>query len=400
MATVRKLTLVGKRATTIRWQLRYVDRAGKRHTKNFKTKALAEAERVRIESEIAAGTHVPEHTSQTVGVAVKTWVQEMEQLQQAGHRERSTVRPYERHYRLHIAPREIADIRLGKLTTPDCQRFMRDLELSLSPAMASKVMKSLTMALTAAQRRGWIIVNPAKPVKASTLRREDDEVVIPEKDEVRRILATAQDRGDNGMVRAMVALAVFAGLRASEIIGLTKSAVTITGRTPKVKITQRVDQWGQVGPPKSAAGRREIPLGPAVAQALRQWLPYAPKSKDFFIFCTSSGKPIQWNNFYNRNWTKLMTDAGLADPAANSAPGDDEKPRMTPRYRFHDLRHTAASLWIEQGVKPKRLQKLMGHASLQMTMDLYGHLWADPDGDQAIARGTEELIFGKSGAGT
>ncbi len=56
-----------------------------------------------------------------------------------------------------------------------------------------------------------------------------------------------------------------------------------------------------------------------------------------------------------------------------------------PHFSFHTLRHAAASLWIEMGLQPKRVQKLMGHAALQMTMDLYGHLWHDPAQDSQIA---------------
>ena len=65
-----------------------------------------------------------------------------------------------------------------------------------------------------------------------------------------------------------------------------------------------------------------------------------------------------------------------------------------PAFGPHTLRHVAASLWIEQDVKPKKLQELLGHATLQLTMDLYGHLWTDPAGDDAIAQASERMIAG------
>ena len=60
----------------------------------------------------------------------------------------------------------------------------------------------------------------------------------------------------------------------------------------------------------------------------------------------------------------------------------------------HTLRHVAASLWIEQGLRPKKVQELLGHSTLQLTMDLYGHLWRDDDEDDALAQASEALITG------
>ena len=66
-----------------------------------------------------------------------------------------------------------------------------------------------------------------------------------------------------------------------------------------------------------------------------------------------------------------------------------------PKYGMHALRHTCASLWIEQGMNPKRIQKLMGHSSIQMTFDRYGHLFADAEGDQRAAEDIQLRLLGK-----
>lgn len=64
-----------------------------------------------------------------------------------------------------------------------------------------------------------------------------------------------------------------------------------------------------------------------------------------------------------------------------------------PAFRFHDLRHVAASLFIDAGANPKRLMAIMGHSSIKVTFDLYGHLWEDLEGDQSLAARAEESLF-------
>jgi integrase len=83
-----------------------------------------------------------------------------------------------------------------------------------------------------------------------------------------------------------------------------------------------------------------------------------------------------------------MRRAGLVE----MLPDAKGKNRPVQAFGPHTLRHAAVSLWIEQGLSPKRVQELAGHASLTMTMDLYGHLWADSEGDAALARKSEAII--------
>jgi integrase len=95
-----------------------------------------------------------------------------------------------------------------------------------------------------------------------------------------------------------------------------------------------------------------------------------------------------YSDFRRQCWAPLMMRAGL---------GRTEKdrkgvPRPVVDFGPHTLRHVYASIQIANGVTPKRLQKLLGHASLAMTMDLYGHLWTDPEGDQALAEAAERAV--------
>jgi integrase len=95
------------------------------------------------------------------------------------------------------------------------------------------------------------------------------------------------------------------------------------------------------------------------------------------VFCSSDGKPIDPDNFVHRVWARVLRRAELR------------------RIRFHDLRHTYASLLIAQGAHPKYIQAQLGHASIQTTLDRYGHLM--PDAHAAEARKLDRLLFGENG---
>jgi integrase len=95
------------------------------------------------------------------------------------------------------------------------------------------------------------------------------------------------------------------------------------------------------------------------------------------VFCSSNGKPIDPDNFVHRVWRLVLRRAALR------------------RIRFHDLRHTYASLLIARGAHPKYIQAQLGHASIQTTLDRYGHLM--PDAHAAEARKLDRLVFGEQG---
>src|SRR5205823_3271449 len=93
------------------------------------------------------------------------------------------------------------------------------------------------------------------------------------------------------------------------------------------------------------------------------------------VFCSADGKAVDPDNFIHRDWVRVLRRAGLR------------------RIRFHDLRHTYASLLIAQGAHPKYIQTQLGHASIQTTLDRYGHLM--PDAHAAEARKLDRLVFGE-----
>ena len=126
--------------------------------------------------------------------------------------------------------------------------------------------------------------------------------------------------------------------------------------------------------PKSRRSRRAIDVAPTLRSALAR---LSSRFQGGLVFCSSNGKAIDPDNFARRVWARALRRAELR------------------RIRFHDLRHTYASLLIAQGAHPKYIQAQLGHASIQTTLDRYGHLM--PDGHAAEARKLDRLVFGENG---
>jgi integrase len=122
-------------------------------------------------------------------------------------------------------------------------------------------------------------------------------------------------------------------------------------------------------------------MSPTALNTLREWQLACPKGALDLVFPNTLGKVQPLSNIANRVWRPLQRQAGLVDDK-------DE-----PLFNFHALRHFAASLWIELGFSPKRLQALLGHSSVQMTFDRYGHLFPSAEDDhERFARGETGLV--------
>jgi integrase len=364
MAKVRKRTWTNGKGEHTAWVADYFDQAGKRHIKTFERKKDADAWLVTARGEVQRGVHTAESASITVAEAAALWLEKsrLESL------ERSTLKQYASHVDLHIRPSRIGGEKLARLSTPFVESFRDDLLQKGSRAMGRKVLTSLKSILGEAQRRGLVAHNAAQPVRVDVKKREQGKLKvgrdIPSKAEVQAILAHAAGRW-----RPLFVTAVFTGTRASELRGLTWNDVDFDRKVIRVK--QRADAWGAMGPPKSAAGDREIPMSPMVVNALREWRLACPKGAAGLVFPNGAGNVEAHANIATRGFYAVQQKAGLL--------GDDSKPK----YGLHSLRHFAASLWIEQGFSPKRLQALLGHSSIQITFDRYGHLFPSLEDDHA-----------------
>jgi integrase len=381
MAKVRKRTWQNKKGEQTAWIADYFDQAGKRHIKTFDTKREATAWLAETQVEVRQGVHTPTSASITVAEAGEQWIEQAD----ADGLEASTVAQYRQHLNLHIMP-FIGAVKLAELGPGTIKDFRNTLiSQGRSRVMAKKVVSSLGAILADAMAGGRVARNVVREQAHQTRRHKRIEqrhkkelqegVDFPTKDEIRAMLGHAE-----GRLRALLVTAIFTGLRASELRGLRWEDVECDRAVLTVR--QRADRWNTIGSPKSDSGKREVPLAPMVVNTLREWRLACPKGALGLVFPNSKGNVETLPNIHRRQLGPLQVAAGVAAD------------KLHPKYGLHSLRHTAASLFIEQGFTPKRVQALMGHSTIQMTFDTYGHIFKSPESDQKAMADLQARLVG------
>lgn len=368
MSSIRKI--VSQRTGEATWQVDYKDAAGVRRAKNFKKKRDAEGWRTKTDRDLQLGLHTPDAISLTVAEASELWITSAKKRRL----ERSTLRQYEIHAERHINP-VLGSQKLSRLTTPAVEAFIDDLEASASLPTARKVLSSLRSIIGEAQRQGYVAQNVAQMVRRRISTRDKADKVIPTKDEIRLLVGSA-----SGRWRPLIITAIFSGMRASELRGLRWHNVDLEKGI--IKVRERADEWARFGPPKSRAGTRDIPVAPVVIEELQRWQADCPVGDLNLVFPNGAGNVESQANIYSRGFAPLMKVCRIVDSDGSL------------KFNFHALRHAYASLMIEHGMSPKRIQTIMGHSSITMTFDTYGHLWDNFDEDKLAMKEIQGQLLG------
>jgi integrase len=365
MARIRKRTWTNSKGEQTAWIADYLDQKGKRHIKTFARKKDADDWLTTARHEVKQGIHTAAAGSITVAEAGERWIAQAE----ADGLERSTIRQCRQHLSLslHIKP-YIGTVKLSALTLASVQNFRNRLCADgRSRAMVKRATTSLGGILTTAKAEGLVAQNVVRDMPRDRSVRVDRRhkrqlevgVDIPSKGEIRALLAASR-----GLWRVLLVTAVFTGLRASELRGLRWEDVDLARAALTVR--QRADRWNIIGSPKSGAGRRQVPLVPLVIKTLREWrVACSPGSE--LVFPNREGRPLDMSNLYRDRLDAVCAEAGVVGASGRH------------KYGLHALRHAAASLFIEQGFTAKRVQTVMGHSSIAVTFDIYGHLFPAPD---------------------
>ena len=360
------------------WVVDYNDQEGGRHIHTFARKKDADEYHATVKVDVRQGVHTAASKSITVAQAADDWIAYVE----LEGRERATIQGYRQHVDLHINPR-LGRERLAKLTTPRINNFRDDLLADKSRPLAKKVLTSLKSLLRDAQRRGNVAQNVARDVSIGIDKRGKRKlkvgIDIPTREEIKRILEAA-----SGRLRPLLVTAVFTGLRASELRGLRWEDVDL--KLGELHVRQRADRYNAIGKPKSHSGERVIPLGPLVINTLREWKLACPKGDHSLVFPTARGR-IEHHKNLVRALRPVVVAAGLTDLEGE------------PKYTgLHALRHFYASWCINRRddggleLPAKVVQERLGHASIVMTMDRYGHLFPRTDDGAELAAAERALL--------
>lgn len=288
----------------------------------------------------------------------------------------NTFRSYAGVVQLHIIP-ALGNIKLKDLRIDQIQSlYIKETENGTSPKMVQYIHSVLRRSLNFAVRWGLLVRNPAIGAIRPKLSRK--EMMTLDSDQVRTFLSAAKGSRNE----ALFWVAVSTGLREGEILGLKWS--DLDWKTKRLQVKRQVQRLSGGGliltEPKSAAGKRMIILSSATVAVLQKHLNSQQDEKmlireywqeNDLIFPSTIGTPLDPSNM-SRDFKRTLEMAGL------------------PNIRFHDLRHTAATLMLLQGTHPKIVQERLGHSNISLTMDTYSHVL--PSMQEEAAEKMDEIL--------
>jgi integrase len=309
---------------------------------------------------------------ETVASFLTTWV--------GGQRHRlrpGTWRRYEQYVRVHAIP-VIGRVPLAKLGPHHLEKLYEDrLTAGLSPTTVHHLHTALHRAFSQAVRWGLLVRNPSDLVDSPRIVRREMAVLSAE--QVKQLLAAA----GGGPLDALLTVAITTGMRRGEILGLRwrdvdldRGVLSVTGALQK-----GLDGSLGITQPKTPRSRRQIELSTAAVDSLRRHRRKQTEQRlllggewtaDDLAFPSTIGRPQEGRNLVYGLLHPLLRSAGL------------------PVIRFHDLRHTAATLMLSRGIHPKIVSEMLGHSTIGITLDLYSHV--TPTMQKQAAAAMDDLL--------
>jgi len=255
----------------------------------------------------------------------------------------------------HIIPR-IGGVNIQKLTVPHVQQLYAEMERGGAGPHGRRLAHCvLHRALKDGLRAGVVTRNVCEAVDPPKITRREMQALDSE--QAQQLLAAA--KGDR--FEALYWVAIYTGLRSGEIFALQWADVDLKAGSIAVRRSQsEVNGRLAVKEPKSSKGRRQVSLSADLVDMLldhRKRMLAEGLAGAERVFCNVLGGPLRRADFHRRSYKPLLKKAGL--------------PSST---RFHDLRHTHATLMLGLGVNPKVVQERLGHSQISVTMDVYSHV--------------------------
>jgi integrase len=345
-----------------RYRARYRDPLGRQRSETFTRKADAERFLREMRVDIERGRWIDPAGAD---VALASWAEEF--LSLARRLSPSTQETYARDLRRYVLPR-FGSYRLGRLPADEVENWLNDeIAAGIAPSSVHRHYRVLRRVLQVAVEKEKLPTNPCDRVQPPRVPKR--EMVFLTWEEAVDLAEAIHER-----YRALIYLAVDSGMRWSELVGLRRAKVDLN--RGKVRVTEQLirlesREWFRKEP-KTAAGVRSITISRETAEILAEHVEqFTFPGLDSLVFSNKAGNPLISSSFWQHYFQPALQTAGFS-------------------CRFHDLRHTSVALAIAEGAHPKAIQTRMGHSSISVTLDRYGHLF--PELDEAIAVGFGERL--------
>ena len=336
-----------KRTQAGKWKGCYRDGGHKEHSKTFDKKRDADRWANEQERAVRHGEWIEPTLSKTTFAA---WSEEWKRS--LVHLRPATLDRDLRSLRNHVLPR-FGTFPLSAIVHSDVQSWVSDLQASgMAASTVHTTVRVMSKAMKSAVKTGRISKSPCEGVRLPQIPAREMAFLRP--DEI-----TGLVQATPAFYRPLILTAAYAGLRWGELAGLKVERLNPLRASVHV-IEQVTEVSGQLswGPPKTAAGQRSVILPASLAKLLGEHVTTEAVVRSGLVFPSPNGAVLRRTNFRRRVWLPAVTAARL--PAV---------------LRFHDLRHTAVALAIAEGAHPKAIQERMGHASVSITLDRYGHMF-------------------------
>jgi integrase len=293
------------------------------------------------------------------------------------HARAATAYSYDRTLRLHVLP-HIGRVSLADLSPERIKALYDTLRGKVSPSMLARVHIVLRAMLNLAVEERVIPSTPLASIRKTAPRHKRPKIEALTERQAKALLKAA--KGDR--LEALFVLALTTGMRQGELFALQWADVDLRRRTLYVqRSAQEVSGEITIVEPKTDSSRRRVALTTMAVEALKRRRAIGDKEGhgSELVFPSERGYVQRKSNFLRKDWEPIRTAAGLSDT------------------RFHDLRHTAASLLLIEGVHPKVVSEMLGHASIRLTLDTYSHLI--PTLQATAVTAFDKVLGGKAKAG-
>lgn len=347
---VKKRNIKDKKGNvSIRYVVDYIDINGKRNRAKFKLLSEARA----YDAEVVSATNKGFNTSFNKTITFNDASEQFIEFNTKVHCKQSTIETYETYLKIHLKP-FFKDTKMINITPQMVREFIKYLKdnTNLSNNSINKNIALLRSIIQKQIDEGALFLNPVDKVKK--LKVEIKERKALNSDEVKKLLEVCKKYDKD--FYPMLVTAIFTGMRRGEILALTWDKINFT--TKEISIDRNLYK-GQFVTPKTKTSKRKIKMSPELIKVIREWQLKSKPNDNNFVFCNESGNSIDPRNLVRRRFEPIVEKAGLG------------------KVCWHSLRHTFASYLINKNVPTKYIQSQLGHSSIKMTIDIYGHLFPE-----------------------